>query len=657
MTPGQTTPTNKLPWQRALITLSAVVTAAFVLGMLYWAQTVFIPLALAIFFAFILNPLVLILERRRLGRTPSVLIVVALALLTFAGTGLIVTQQLASLSKTMVEKSDKVKTKIETLKARFATGGGESGLGRMVKDIQEAVMGAPAAEPATDPAADPAAGPAAAPVDPPAALKGLENAIRGGKPAAAVAAPTQVVIAPSRPAWLDRLNLIVGPATEAFGLAAFSFVLVVFILLAKDDLRDRTMRLIGDGQMTTATRAADEASQRISRYLLMQFLVNAVFGVVVTIGLLIAGIQYSLLWGFIGFLMRYVPYIGTWIGLLPPLFFTAVVSDGWAQPITVLVLFGGFELFLNNAVEPRLYGQSVGASEVALLLSAAFWSFLWGPIGLILSGPITTCLLVMGKYSPSLSFFHVILGTEPPLSPGMLFYQRLIAGNEDDATKIVETALKTDPPLKHFDEALLPALVTVREAKEAGELDAETEARVIKTARTALDNNLEEHPPTNAPGRVRLLACAARDELDALTVAVLARTLPPEKWDVRLIPASALASEVADAVTEFDPHMVLIGSLPPGGVAHTRYTSKRLRSKFPKLKILIGRWTDTAEGRSEELLKSGADAVDTTLEAAHNELMGWQSVVLAGLATTPAATPSAALEKRVVAGSVGTPNA
>lgn len=638
MIAGQHVPTNpnKLPWQRALVTLSTVVTAAFVLGMLYWAQSVFIPLAMAVFFAFVLNPLVMFLERRRLGRTASVLIVVAAALLTFVGIGAVITQQLGSLSRTMVAKADTVKVKVERLKSQFS-GGGESSLGRMVRDIQEAVVGGPAPGEA-------------------ATTQGIQDAITGAEPGAPAAAPTQVVIAPSRPAWLDRLNLVVGPATEAFGLAAFSFVLVVFVLLAKDDLRDRVLRLIGDGQMTTATRAADEASQRISRYLLMQFLVNAGFGVVVSVGLIAAGVQYALLWGFIDFLMRYVPYIGTWIGVVPPLFFTAVVTDTWTQPIIVLALFGGLEIFLNNAVEPRLYGQSVGASEVALLVSAAFWSFLWGPIGLILSGPITTCLLVIGKYSPSLNFFHVILGTEPPLSPGMLMYQRLIAGNEDDATRLVEAALKTDPPLKHFDDALLPALAAVRHAKEAGELDAETEARVLKTARAALDNNLDEVAPSSAPNRVRLLTCAARDEIDAFTVAALARTLPTEKWDVKVLAASALASEIADAVAEFDPHMVLIGSLPPGGVSHTRYTSKRLRSRFPKLKILIGRWGDPAEGQAEELLKSGADAVDATLEAAHNELTGWQSVILATQPT--AATPAnVAADKRATGVPVGTASA
>ncbi len=619
---GQNISPNKLPWQRALVTLSTVVTLAFVLAMLYWAQTVFIPLAMAVFFAFVLNPLVLILERRRLGRTASVLIVVTVALVAVVGTAAIITQQLASLGKTMADDSDRVKVKIDQLKNRFAGDGKESSLGKMVEEIQEAVLGAEAKKQA--------------------------------------GAPAEVVLAPSRPVWFSRLTVVLGPATEVFGLAAFSAVLVVFILLAKDDLRDRVMRLIGDGQMTTATRAADDASQRISHYLLMQFLVNASFGLIVSAGLYLCGIQYSLLWGFIGFIMRYVPYIGTWIGILPPLFFTAVVSNDLSQPLIVLGLFGGLELFSNNAVEPKLYGKSLGASEVALLVSAAFWSFLWGPIGLILSGPITTCLLVMGKYSPSLNFFHVLLGTEPPLEPGMLMYQRLIAGNEDDATRIVEAAVKADEsPLKHFDEAFLPALAAVRQTKEAGELDPETEARVLKTARAALDHNFEElaAPAAATPGHVRMLGCSARDDLDGLTVDVLARTLPADKWDVKLVAASALASEIADAVSEFDPHVVVIGSLPPGGVSHARYTSKRLRSRFPKLKILIGRWTDDAGGQAEELLKSGADVVDTTLEAAHNELNGWRAVALAGVSTTAAIAGNVAADRQAAGVPVGTASA
>ena len=247
----------------------------------------------------------------------------------------------------------------------------------------------------------------------------------------------------------------------------------------------------------------------------------------------------------------------------------------------------------------------------------------------------------------------------------MLMYQRLIAGNEDDATRIVEAAVKgdgkaDDSPLKHFDEAFLPALAAVRQAKEAGELDAETEARVLKTARAALDHNFEDlaAPAAASAGRVRLLACSARDDLDALTVEVLARTLPADKWDVKLVAASALASEIADAVSEFDPHFVVVGSLPPGGVSHARYTSKRLRSRFPKLKILIGRWTDAAaEGQAEELLKSGADAVDTTLEAAHNELNGWRSVALAGVSTTAAVAGNVAADRQSSGVPVGTASA
>jgi predicted PurR-regulated permease PerM len=648
-------PPNKLPWQRALVNLSMVATSAFVLAILYFAQPVCIPLAMGIFFAFVLDPLVNFLERRGLGRTPAVLLVVGGALLIFLTTSAVIAQQVTSLGNTIGEKSENVKLKIADAKRRLS-GDGDSKIGKMVSEIENSVMGKQ-----PDKSSNPVTTADGAVTSQQSG--GGVSGVGGFAPAAAVTPktgdkdrPVSVVIEPSRPAWFSQLNFIIGPATEAFGLAAFSFVLVVFILLAKDDLRDRLLRLVGGGQMTTATRAANDASTRISRYLLMQLLVNGTFGIIVTIGLFLAGIEYSLLWGFIGFLMRYVPYIGTWIGVLPPLIYTAATSDGWFQPLFVLGIFGSLELFSNNAVEPKLYGKSLGASEVALLLSAAFWSFLWGPIGLILSGPITTCLLVMGKYTPSLSFFHILLGTEPPLSPGMLLYQRFVGGDEDDATRLIEEALKEKPPMKYFDEALLPAFLAVRQAKELGELDPETEARVLATAETALEGNLGELDTDITPGNARLLGCSARDELDAFTVAALVRTLSLDRWDSKIVSPNALASELADAVAAFDPHVVLIGSLPPGGVAQTRYMVKRLRARFPKVKILVGRWTEKADEPVSELRTSGADAVESTLEGALSTINGWQAVV-ASSADTPALPKQSAGDKAAKPLHVGTANA
>ena len=218
------------------------------------------------------------------------------------------------------------------------------------------------------------------------------------------------------------------------------------------------IRLTGDAQVTTTTKAADDASKRISRYLFMQLLINTAFGVIITVGLLAIGVDYALLWGFLASLMRYVPYIGTWLGLIPPAGRSrCAMSDGWWQPITVLALYVGLEVICNNVFEPWLYGTSMGLSEVAQLVAAAFWAFLWGPIGLILSGPLTVCLLVLGKYVPRFQFLEVLLGDEPALGAGRAaFYQRLTARDQDEATEVAREELKKSSAEEVFDDGADP---------------------------------------------------------------------------------------------------------------------------------------------------------------------------------------------------------
>ena len=214
-----------------------------------------------------------------------------------------------------------------------------------------------------------------------------------------------------------RLEGFISPAVEVFGQAGFAALLAVFMLLKKEDLRNRLIRLTGETQITTATKAMDDASKRISRYLFTQLVINAVFGVLITLALFILGVKYALLWGFLASVMRYVPYLGTWVGLIPPVVFSLATTTGWWQPLAVILVYGSLEVIANNVFEPWLYGTSLGMSEVAQLVAAGFWSMLWGPIGLILSGPLTTCLLVLGKYVPALKFLDVLLGKEPPLTP------------------------------------------------------------------------------------------------------------------------------------------------------------------------------------------------------------------------------------------------
>jgi predicted PurR-regulated permease PerM len=587
--------------QRALTVLTATVVVSFITFALYWARAIFIPLALAVFLTFILSPLVMALHRRGIGRVPSVVVVVSAALLAFGAVGLVVGRQVVLLTRTLPDHADRIRDKAATLKG-WVSANKDSRLAQLFDEISDTFTAPP-----------PKPGPA----------------IPGDR-----GAPATVIVETS-PSWVARAQGFLSPAAEAVGQAAFTFILVVFMLLKREDLRNRVIRLLGQGQVTTTTKAVDETSRRISRYLLVQFLLNASFGVLIAVGLLVIGVQYAPLWGFVAFLMRYVPYIGTWVGLVPPALFTFTVTDGWGPTVAVVALFLGLEALCNNVFEPLLYGQSLGLSAVAQLVATAFWAFLWGPVGLVLAWPLTTCLLVLGKYVPSFRFLNVLLGDEPVLAPRVAVYQRLAARDQDEAADIVEKELETRPAEQVFDDVLVPALSLARRDARSGELSDE-DLRFITTAVREIIEEVAEfkaaEPATAADvpaaDRARVLAVPGTDDADHAAVELFARLLDPAVWEIRVAPVSTLTSELLDRVEQDRPAAVLIGMLPPGGITHTRYLCKRIRQRFPDIKLVVGRWGATDEGGTawEQLRSAGADQVDGTMEGTRTFLSGWQAV-------------------------------
>lgn len=624
-------PTPKPAWQRAAIAQSAVITAALIVAALYWAQAVFIPFALAVFFTYILAPMVRAVEKRGANRVVAVLLVVGLSVAVVGTVGFVVTRQLADLGDTLTDNKDAIKQKVA--RVRTALGLGESKLDRMLDEIAtEALADRPAAG---SPAHAAVAGGVVFPLERPQA------------PAPGPVAPNPAVEA-TKPSWTTRLvETVARPAGEVAGMGAFALVLMMFMLLSKEDLQDRLMRLVGgNGTLVSATRATGEATRRLSRYLLTQLLLNAGFGLVVTAGLLLLNVPAAPLWGFVGFLMRYIPFIGSWLAVLPPaLLAFATVPEEWqalwlfpapglAQPIAVVVLIVGLELLSANVLEPRLFGHSLGVSEVALLVSTAFWLFLWGPIGMILAAPITTCLLILGKYHPQLKFLDVLLGTDPPLTPGVALFQRLSAHNQDDAVRVAEAATPPDDKDAVFDAAVVPALALVKQSRAEGELDADEERRTLAIAAEVIDDLADDmRPPVEvvpdgpAAERVRVLGCPARDEADRLTLEALAALLPAGQWDAQTVTPELLTSETVGRAAEFDPHVICIGSLPPNGLAHVRYLCKRLRAKNPKVKILVGAWgEEKSDDLTARLIDAGASAVETTLTGARAVLADWRTV-------------------------------
>ncbi len=411
------------------------------------------------------------------------------------------------------------------------------------------------------------------------------------------------------------------------------------MLLRREDLRNRAIRLLGPGRVTTTTKAVDETSNRISRYLLAQFLLNASFGLIISFGLLLMRIPYAPLWGFVAFLMRYVPYVGTWIGVIPPALFTIAISDGWGLTIGLLAMYLGLELICANFIEPELYGPRLGLSEVAQLVATAFWAFLWGPVGLILAWPLTTCLLVLGKYVSQVQFLNIILGDEPVLTPRVAFYQRVAARDQDEAFEILEKQSAECSIDRLFDDLLIPALAQGRQDTANGLLsdaDLDQVIRIVDESAEDIAETPAASGGSDSPVRVQFIP--AKDAVDHAAALLLARTLDRSLWEVDVATANDLTSESVAHIAEKDPTVVVIVSVAPGGLTRARYMCKRIRGRFPQLKIVVGRWAGSGEENihaTDALRSAGAEEVSTSLEATRVFLQGWRSVLAAGVVSPP----------------------
>jgi hypothetical protein len=408
-------------------------------------------------------------------------------------------------------------------------------------------------------------------------------------------------------------------------------VLVAFMLVKREDLRNRVIRLSGHGSLTSMTRALDDATSRISRFLLMQFLVNACFGVAVAVGLILIGVPYAALWGFLGACLRYIPYVGPWVACAFPLMLSLGVLPGFAPPFFVFGLFLILELGIANVVEPCLYGPSIGVSEVALLVAAAFWTWLWGPMGLVLSTPLTACLAVLGRYVPHLEFLAILLGDEPVLEPYAIYYQRLLARDQDEAAELVEESARARDPEEVFDTIFVPALSLARRNRERGQLSPADVDFIRDATAELLEESWLPQPISAEDGsrgageapRITVFGCPARDELDELTLEMLERLLDQARCRFEVLSPEALTAEVLAKVGNDAVPAVCIGTLPPQSLAHARYLCKRLRGQFPKLKIVVGCWGwDGERNKLEQRLKdAGADQVATSLREARGQLV------------------------------------
>jgi predicted PurR-regulated permease PerM len=590
-------------WQRAVILLAGTAVAVVVVGTLYWAQSIFIPVALATYLTFLLVPLVRALEQLRLGRVFSVLLAVLFSALVLGSIGWIVSREVAGFVQELPQYTGRFKAKIEAIRS--------SGQGPMWKAVEKAAQDMSGA---------------------------LDAKPEAGQDAAQN--PQPVAVQPETHPWLARLPSFLSSLAESLGGFALTIFLLLFMLLKREDLRSRVIWLIGYGRVTVTTKALDDAGQRLSRYLLMQAVVNGVFGLSLGIGLWFIGLDYAFLWGFLAAVLRYIPYVGTWVAALLPITLSLGMFDGWLQPMLVIGLFLTIELICSNVVEPRGFGKSMGVSEVALLVAAAFWAFLWGPIGLVLSNPLTVCLVVLGKYVPQLEFFDVLLGDEPVLDADLVLYQRLLARDQDEAAQLVQARLKDSSLECVYDELLIPVLMRIKQERARDELSAEDERFIVRAigetiedlgARqaTATPDGAAGAPATpSAPPRARVLGCPGEDQTDHLALEMFRQLLDPGKWEMQICGVELLTSEIADLADTDNPSVICIASIPPGGLTHCRYLCKRLRNRISSGRIVVGRWglQSKIDQNREQLLEAGADQIQFSLVKTREALSAWLPV-------------------------------
>jgi hypothetical protein len=373
-------------------------------------------------------------------------------------------------------------------------------------------------------------------------------------------------------------------------------IFTIFMLLKREDLRNRLLRLAGLGQLNRMTQAIDDASSRVSRYLLMQFLVNASFGTLFGFGLYCIGVPNPGLWGAVAGILRIVPYVGTLAAAALPLALSLAAFDGWHRPLLVFLLFACLELITGNFVEPWLYGAHVGISSLALLVAAVFWAVLWGPAGLILSTPLTVCAVVLGRYVPHLSFLHILLGDEPVLAAEAQIYQRLLAMDQLEAHTVVEQFLKGRPLVELYDAVLIPALSMAEQDRHKGAIDTVREEFLFLSINEMIAEFSEYQLADTPPGAAerpdaRIVVLPAHDRADEITAAMLSQLLEQKGFATLSFPVVGPSlNEVLAMIEAGRGDVVCISALPPYAFAPARAMCKQLRERYPKLKVVVCVW-------------------------------------------------------------------
>ncbi len=571
-------------------------------AILYFARALLIPFGLALLFAFLLSPIVKRLESWRIPRVMAALLAFAAAFGIFVSLGWVVANQLVQIVSELPRYSDNVHRKVVALQ------GESGGVNKLMNTLEG--LGKEITAATTDQTPKPI------PRNPMA--RDASNPL-----------PVQVIEPRNT---LQSIRDFGSPLVAPLGTAGIAIVFTLFMLIDREDLRNRLLRLMGERQLNVTTKAMDDAAQRVSRYILLQFLVNAGFGAVLAIGLSVIGVPSPLLWGVLAMFLRFLPYVGPAIACFLPFALTLAVTDGWHTPILTVALFATTEIIVGNFVEPMLYGVHTGLSAVAVLVAAVFWTVLWGPIGLILSTPLTVCLSVLGRYAPQLEFLSILLGDEPVLKDDAIFYQRLLARAHSDAFALLETAAKEKPLVTVFDEIVVPALSMAEQDRHSGLLEAKREEFIVQsinefvTELSELDRAPEKPRkkgsgslPEPGSGRAerssRIFCVPAHDVADEIAAAMFAQLVNQDGFPALAFPVTDSPAQLIEGLGLLPGDVICISSVPPLALSHARKLTQEVRAALPEVAILVGLWSHTLNSTRtyERFKESLASTVVTTM--------------------------------------------
>ena len=588
---------------------TSVLLAIAVIGALYLGRVVFIPLALAILFSILLSPVIRIFER---AHVPRFLAIVAVVLVLMGGVGFAgwkTSQQLLDLTDQLPDYKKTLDEKIHVLHGMRS-----ESLTRAQSTVKEIEREVVAATPSVEP-------------DDPSAKK---TPALGSSPTQ----PLSVQVVPPSNA-VEALENMVGPLANAFIVAVFT----VFILMGREDLRNRIVRLAGGTRLNAITQALDDASHRIDRYLLLQLVVNACYGAVIAIALNLLGIPHASLWGIGAGVLRFLPYLGPPLSALVPILLSLAVFPGWGHALATMAVYFCLEVTVANFVEPYLYGAHVGLSPLAILVAAIFWTLIWGFPGLVLSTPITVSLVVMGRYLPGLGWLSILLGDEQTLAPEVEYYQRLLASDQAEARRVLVRYRKTLPLEDLYSAVVIPALSLAEQDRHRNELDDHTQEYIYQSTREIVEELGESEPHARiaegiAPVRelaVRepgqrsqcdVLCVPSRDEADSVVALVLAQLLEQQGIACESLDASDSATIVQQA-EQLNPKVVFISALPPFAIGGARSLYAQLRAKLTHARIVVCFWHYEGDVKrlAQRLRLAVGDSAVTNLGAAQKHVL------------------------------------